>query len=374
MLSSTNSSRTRLIGFICFSCCFLFQAIVLHALSNSSPVTPEPSAASIKSRRQQRRITLLPWKLSSTTGEDTAHPLGWAVESRDETTQAHQVSVGWGDVGWGDRNSGIFNTKDEEAEALLRVASAVSIPLPYFAEAEVETLGSSLWPGSILGAILSQSPTLEAINRSPKDDAGVDGTVCILELGAGLGLHGLATAQASSECKVKLTDNDPVAVEKLHQLLRGVDRVDATLLDWRDEVKVGNFDVVLGSDVAYYHHLLRPLMDTVEANLKTTDSLLLLCGQANRDSQWDLYRNIRDGCYNQVTDVHDKPWPGDCKMLLYRLEMGHWGEEGQRQTETDGTIPMAVLCYQSPGMKFPPISDCDYAATEEDFESLSMSF
>lgn len=100
----------------------------------------------------------------------------------------------------------------------------------------------------------------------------------------------------------------------------------------------------------------------------------MVCGQANRDSQWDLYRNIRDGCYNQLTDAHDKPWVGDCKMLLYRLEMGNWEKDGQREATVDGTVPMAILCYQNPDRKLPPLSNHDHIATEDDFERLSMSF
>ena len=245
-------------------------------------------------------------------------------------------------------------------------------------------MASSLWPASIVGAILAQSPTLQDIynpnhETNSESDSDANAPIHILELGAGLGLQGLAAAQGSStaRCSVVLTDNDRVIVGKLQDMLEDKNGgVTAEYLDWRDEdcAKDKAYDVILGSALAYYYFLLRPLMDTIVANLKPTKSLLMVCGQANRDSQWELYRNIRDGCYNQLTDTHDKPWPGDCKMLLYRLEMGHWEEDEQQAATVDGTVPMAILCYENPDMKVPPLSNHDYIATEADFEGLILSF
>ena len=194
--------------------------------------------------RKHRRLTLLPWKLTETAKEDTAHPLGWAVEHRDDAQQIHQVVVGWGDVGWGDRNSDLFPTEEEERSTSVRVASAVTISLPYISDANADTLASSLWPASIVGAIIAQSPTLRGI-FSPKhdideEDNDADGRngntpVNILELGAGLGLLGLAVAQGSTTCSVMLTDNDNVVVGKLQDKLEDNGRVNAEYLDWRDE-------------------------------------------------------------------------------------------------------------------------------------------
>ena len=78
-------------------------------------------------------------------------------------------------------------------------------------------------------------------------------------------------------------------------------------------------------------------MDAISAHLDPEGGLMLVAGQANRGQQMQLRKNIRDGCYNQLTDEREPPWPGASTMLLYELAQRPWesvgvgNEEGRKE-------------------------------------------
>jgi hypothetical protein len=245
------------------------------------------------------------------------------------------------------------------------------VSLPYFADAG--GLSESLWPAGIAGSILLRSPDMKSRLQNQR----------VIELGSGVGLAGLVAATSCKTCL--LTDNTNEAVGFLESaiqrntdngILQGCEMT-AMNLDWRDQVEnVGSADVVLGTDVAYYYHLLRPLMDTSTAHL-STDGLMLVLGQANRQSQWDLYKNIKDGCYNQITDEHEPAWIGDTRMLLYVLEVGCCQKDGEEHSdEVYDMIPMAALLHSRGDEEsvLSLLAEYSHVATKEDEESIAISF
>lgn len=254
---------------------------------------------------------------------------------------------------------------------LEKLEAPLTISIPYFENAE--QLSESLWPAGIAGSILLRSPDMKSRLKNQR----------VMELGSGVGLAGLVAATSCKTCL--LTDN---AEETIGFLERAIHRnsdtnvlhgcaTSAKNLDWRDQFDdKGSADIVLGTDVAYYHHLLRPLMDTATAHL-SSDGLLLFLGQANRQSQWDLYRNIKDGCYNQLTDEHELSWIGETRMLLYVLEIGRCQKDGDKMSdEADDFIPMAAL-FHSRGDResiVSMLSKYSHVATNGDEESIAMSF
>jgi predicted nicotinamide N-methyase len=91
----------------------------------------------------------------------------------------------------------------------------------------------------------------------------------ILELGAGLGLVGIAAARAASgPVELTLSDHDPLslAVLPLNAALNGLDEARTWNLDWRelDRSESRRFDLLVGCDVAYEARLQEPLLDVVE--------------------------------------------------------------------------------------------------------------
>jgi hypothetical protein len=223
----------------------------------------------------------------------------------------------------------------------------------------------------------------------------------IAELGCGRGLAGLVAAESSISCL--LTDNDEEAIKILESTTCPTNQgaVKATLstrqLDWRDidAIEVPGVDFVLGSDIAYYFHLLRPLMDTSRAFLESKNDAksthcpptLFVAGQANRESQWDLYKNIQNGCYNQLTDEHEPPWPGTTRMLLYNLRMSSFCESlDEIDNNIDGVVPISLIIHHSDGgngndvthgneaVRLTPFANFAHFATQEDDENIMKSF
>ena len=247
----------------------------------------------------------------------------------------------------------------------------IIISLPYCED--VGGLSESLWPAGIAGSILLRSPDMKSrlVGRR------------VIELGSGVGLAGLTAATSCRTCL--LTDNTDEAVRFLEGaiqrnndkcVLKGCE-TKARNLDWRHQVEdEGSADIVLGTDVAYYYHLLRPLMDTTNSHL-SRDGLMMVLGQANRQSQWDLYKNIKDGCYNQLTDEHEPAWIGDTRMLLYVLDVGYCQQDGDSHSdEVDGMIPMAAL-FHSRGNEESNVSllaEYCHIATKEDEYSIQISY
>ncbi|KAG7356353.1 methyltransferase [Nitzschia inconspicua] len=242
-------------------------------------------------------------------------------------------------------------------------------------------LASQLWPMSLASSILLRSSEFQTWISGKR----------FVELGSGRGLTGLvAAARAQSAL---LTDNDADALAWLQSSTCPTNQgklastVSIRQLDWRDDHydSIPTVDLVLGSDIAYYFHLIRPLMDTIRAfmdNQKSPSSLMVI-GQANRESQWDLYRNIRDGCYNQLTDLWEPPWQGTCQMLLYRLQMSDWCPTVEECSERiDGTIPVSLILYNNVGdsasedtpLPLPPFQMHAHIATEEDDVNIMKSF
>jgi predicted nicotinamide N-methyase len=337
---------------------------------------------------KQRLSILRPWK---PLNPDAA--LGWTVEIRDSDAQTYRVRVRW-----------TANQQENEEEDFLRNAikeveldgmesdESVAVQLPYYEQEG--SLASTLWPGSLATSILCLSP---AMNRA------LEGAK-VLELGSGLGLTGLVASRGASECR--LTDNEDEVLDAVTSLLPlnapgASTKVRTERLDWRDDDRPVTpemqADFIVSSDVAYYYYLLRPLMDTARRRLRSserqatsagTDSVseesnhdrsagVWLCvGQANREAQWQLYHNLRNGCYNQLTDEHEGPWPGSTQMLLYRLEMYRWQDPTSSSHELDGVLPIAAILYNSsretPKMR--RLSKWDHLSTPEDEESLDMTF
>jgi len=354
-----------------------------------------------------RRSVLVPWKTdplqpqsveqSKNTNNDmtpglTEFPvIGWVEERRDSNAQTHQVAVTW-------------NGRED-------TPSSVIVDLPYFEQAD--SLGSSLWPSSFVLSILSQSPAFQEYLAAL---AASNGVSKVMELGSGLGLGGvsiLAGARAASANNVicRLTDNDEMVVKALSDFLsENNTRVD--LLDWRDFLvsededqtmsvdHCEKVDCVVAADVAYYYHLLRPLMDTARAHLRSNDlhdnestefakaSAFMVLGQANRESQWTLYHNIKDGCYNQMADRHEGPWPGRTTMLLYNLRMYQWRAVEDSNLplppptplsefsgdDLDGTLPISFLLHEFSESTRYPLAQWDHVATREDEDTIEITF
>lgn len=285
---------------------------------------------------EKRVSKLLSWSKSE-KGARTV--LGWCEERRQDDATGLQVVVGWGD--------------SEPLE--------VTIPTPN----DENSLARTLWPASLAAAILLTSPAAQQLVKNKR----------ILELGCGLGLAGTVASKTATSCC--LTDHDEEVMQMLQELHKN-SNIDARYLEWRDDDRPSEItslsDLVIGTDIAYYFYLLRPLMDTTRTFLKPENSAFMSVGQANRESQWDLYHNIRDGCYNQLTDEKETSWKGETKMLLYQLQLSKWHVGESDDVQIDGVLPIAVMLHTSPGLENFTFTTSDQIATKEIEESVMISF
>ena len=327
--------------------CLSVALLLLLTLDTSSLSSPD-------STKSFRKSSLLPWN------NDDSTVLGHCVEERDEDASILTVRIR------------IQN--DDDTLTLTFPEKGLT----------GEGLASQLWPSAMASSILLRSPEFRDFVKEKH----------VVELGSGRGLAGLVAAADAKSCL--LTDMDEEAVGLLQRATcpDNQDKAMAQQLDWRDDHR-GASDfahVVLGSDIAYYWHLLRPIMDTARAFMdgkKSDDngddeySTLVVVGQANRESQWDLYNNIKGGCYNQLTDEDEPPWPGACRTLLYNLRMSEWCSSLEEcEDKLDGVIPISIIVHHDDDddarldiqQVLSPFEAHVRVATKEDDESIKKSF
>ena len=258
------------------------------------------------------------------------------------------------------------------------VETVVHVPIPE----EEGNLASSLWPASCAAAVWWNkygAALLTDYDYTKKEKT--DQSLRILELGSGLGVTGwmagvVASRQEELDVSLVLSDQDEQALERLASSAKHNPdtssrlHVETRRLDWRDEhdkESEERFDLVVGSDLAYYGFLLGPLADTIETFGKK--ALVVLVSPTKRQSLWELYHLMRDGGYNVKTDVRGSPWPGTIRMLLFRL---HCLDDGS-------TSPMAVLCWTSNTsfkrrLEYLIETEDLHIVTKEDEERIEKSF
>lgn len=121
----------------------------------------------------------------------------------------------------------------------------------------------------------ASSPVLAGHLRRRPGIAGVD----LLELGCGLGLAGIAAAQAGAS--VTMTDYEEDALEfarynaALNLTPEELARVTFRIMDWRRPDQSQTFSVIAGADIAYDRTNFEPLLSLVRLMLRPGGVFLL---------------------------------------------------------------------------------------------------
>lgn len=122
---------------------------------------------------------------------------------------------------------------------------------------------TTLWPAAIVLAYFA--------TRLPKSDEP------ILELGAGLGLPGLAAAASGN--KVIITDLEPDALEFAQAAAEAnglEDRIDVRALDWtKPPADLGRFKTILGAEVLYQPKIYPTLVELLDTLTEPDSSVFL---------------------------------------------------------------------------------------------------
>jgi predicted nicotinamide N-methyase len=90
----------------------------------------------------------------------------------------------------------------------------------------------------------------------------------LLELGAGLGVPGLAAAAAG--CSVTLTDYEDMILdfERVSAAASGLDNVVFENLDWKDPPEMKRYDIIAGAEILFREEFFEPLLSVMRMALK----------------------------------------------------------------------------------------------------------
>ncbi len=106
----------------------------------------------------------------------------------------------------------------------------------------------------------ASSPVLAGCLRRREDIAGKD----LLELGCGLGLAGIAAAQAGARVTMTDYEEDALAFARFNAAENlnpdELSRVSFHCMDWRTAGIAGKFDVIAGADIVYERASFGPLL------------------------------------------------------------------------------------------------------------------
>lgn len=95
-----------------------------------------------------------------------------------------------------------------------------------------------------------------------------DGSSNMLELGAGLGVPGLAAAAAG--CSVTLTDYEDLILdfERVSAAASGLSNIECKILDWLEPSDIPQFDCIVGAEILFREEFFEPLLNVMRKALK----------------------------------------------------------------------------------------------------------
>jgi len=165
-----------------------------------------------------------------------------------------------------------------------------------------------LWPSSI--------PMSNAVLRAPWP-VGAE----VLELGAGIGLVGLAAAGRGDRVTFSDYDRTALHVCRLNTRLNGLSDPELWQLDWRSRTQ-RTFPVLIGCEVTYDATLHEPLLDTIAA-LLAPDGLCWLGDPGRYQSEFFYQKAQARGFQLRLLDQHQQPVDGIRNGEFHLLELKH---------------------------------------------------
>jgi predicted nicotinamide N-methyase len=105
----------------------------------------------------------------------------------------------------------------------------------------------------------------------------------LLELGAGLGVPGLAAAAAG--CEVTLSDYEELILdfERVSAAASKLDNVACMMLDWKNPPKMQQYDIIVGAEILFREEFFEPLLNVMRGALKP-EGVIYLAHDVRRQS------------------------------------------------------------------------------------------
>lgn len=129
----------------------------------------------------------------------------------------------------------------------------------------------------------------------------------ILELGSGLGLSGLAAADAGAQ--VVQTDKIPLALRMAREnfLHNGLPAPHQFCVDWLEWSHDETYDIVLGSDLVYEPSVIPLLVPIFRANCRA-GGRIVLSAPSHRQPALSLVDRLFDDGWDFITEVRTIQW------------------------------------------------------------------
>jgi 2-polyprenyl-3-methyl-5-hydroxy-6-metoxy-1,4-benzoquinol methylase len=180
------------------------------------------------------------------------------------------------------------------------------------AEGEELPYWTKLWPAALV---------LAGLTAGLEPAPWVDPDEPILELGAGMGLPGLAAALSGR--RVVLTDIHPDALEFARaavELNHLEDKVEVRLLDWlAPSLELGRFHTILGAEILYHRHLYPHLAALLRRLLKPGGTAII----SHQERPFKIsFFDLLDGHFERrgtLRKVHTDE--GEVKVYLHALKL-----------------------------------------------------
>ena len=140
----------------------------------------------------------------------------------------------------------------------------------------------------------------------------------LLELGAGLGVPGLAAAAAG--CSVTLTDYEELILdfERVSAAASGLENVEFSILDWKDPPAMKRYDIIAGAEILFREEYFEPLLNVMRKALKP-DGVIYLAHDIKRQSLKPFLEMAEKEYKVSVSKKNLKSLEEDKIILLNRL-------------------------------------------------------
>lgn len=145
-----------------------------------------------------------------------------------------------------------------------------------------------------------------------------DGNTRMLELGAGLGVPGLAAAAAG--CSVTLSDYEELILdfERVNAAASGLDNVSFEMLDWLNPPEMEQYDIIVGAEILFREEFFSPLLNIMRKALKP-EGVIYLAHDVKRKSL-KPFLQMAEAEYNIAVSKRTlKSLEEDKEILLNRL-------------------------------------------------------
>ncbi len=165
-----------------------------------------------------------------------------------------RFKLDWEEIGIGGKEFSFLTVNDLEPLIGGKDIFANSLDFPFWVK---------VWEASVvLGFFMSR------LDPSPESR--------VLELGAGLGVSGIVAAAFGHQVTITDYKDEILDFARVSAAVNGVgDQVEFSLLDWTAPASLGQFDVIIGSEILFHERFFSPLLKVFQFYLKPDGAIYL---------------------------------------------------------------------------------------------------